>query len=432
MATAPTLAAARLQALHGYLGDKCDDLVNPVWDYLPPTYPNICGHVKGTRLPRTFVPIESDCMGAKEPEHIVGMVGPSTVVAMSLHGGPQVKPHSLLPLLNVNQRKQLPMSDASGRRPETLFELDGAVSQSCLVNGQFYYVLAEEPLHLFRRPVSRGPSAPVIIELPELCRQMKPVKGYLFLVGMETDWLYMLSPKSREFTKVLRLTRDTERESVWDDEDEWDPGFIIADPIFHDAILDKGRPSHVLFTKGNSKGALCLWRRGVGIVKECPEHKAITCRFVPFTNGRVCAGSFGGQRDEMFYVYDIYKDAVVARPESHCPMDLAPPCEYECFGYEDIVSLSISDDWKAYIAIRGRREAVRDNRIAFCTVHSVLQLRHYVSYTRHEDHGFDMEYMEEEERELYGSDYDDDDEDEESYDDDDEESDDYSVSYRDF
>ncbi|KAF4688943.1 hypothetical protein FOZ60_002192 [Perkinsus olseni] len=123
-------------------------------------------------------------------------------------------------------------------------------------------------------------------------------------------------------------------------------------------------------------------------------------------NGRVCAGSFGGQRDEMFFVYDMYKDAVLAPPECHCPEGLLPRCEYECFGYEDICSLSISDDWKAYIAIRGRSEAVRGNRVTYCAGYSVMKLRHYVKYTRHEDHGFHMEYMEEEERELYGSDYD--------------------------
>ncbi|KAF4688947.1 hypothetical protein FOZ60_002196 [Perkinsus olseni] len=404
MSTAPTLAAARLKALHGYLGDKCDDLVNPVWSYLPPTYPNVCGHVNGTRLANDFVPLESDCSTTVEPHEIIGVVGGSTIVAARLQGGPRVRPQPLI--AGFNPPHEVPMNDVSQRPPEVVCRLEGVLEYGCLVNGQLYYILSDDPTHLLRRPVMRGPSAPAIMELPELCHQLKAVEGYLFLVGVETDWLYMLSPKSREFKRVIRLTRDLDRLTVWDDEDEWDPGFIIPDPVFQDAIMDKGRPTHILYTKGNSKGELCLWRKGMGIVKESPGHKAIACRFVPFTNGRVCAGSFGGQRDEMFFVYDMYKDAVLAPPECHCPESLLPRCEYECFGYEDICSLSISDDWKAYIAIRGRREAVRGNRVTYCAGYSVMKLRHYVKYTRHEDHGFHMEYMEEEERELYGSDYD--------------------------
>lgn len=406
MATAPALAAARLDALHGLLGDMCDDLVDPIWNYLPPTYPNGCTHIKGTRLPDAFVPLEFDLIDSVEPTEMLGMIGPSTVVVASLQGGPQVGPHPLLGGFGINPARQIPMNDASQKSPEVVCHLEGVLQHGCLVNGQLYYTLMDDPIHLLRRPVLRGPSAPAIMELPEQCRQLKPVKDCLFLVGMETDWLYMLSPKSREFKKVLRLSRDLDRLVIWDDEDEWDPGFIIPDPVFQDAILEKGRPTHVLYTKGNSKGELCLWRRGMGIVKEAPEHKAIACRFVPFTNGKVCAGSFGGQRDEMFFVYDIYKDAVVAPPESHCNMELLPHCEYECFGYEDIHSLTISDDWTAHIAIRGRREAVRGNRVTYCAGYSAMKLRHYVRYTRHEDHGFHMEYIEEEERELYGSDYD--------------------------
>ncbi|EER09829.1 hypothetical protein Pmar_PMAR018470 [Perkinsus marinus ATCC 50983] len=326
MATAPALAAARLDALHGLLGDMCDDLVDPIWNYLPPTYPNGCTHIKGTRLPDAFAPLEFDLIDSVEPTEMLGMIGPSTVVVASLQGGPQVGPHPLLGGFGIDPARQIPMNDASQKSPEVVCHLEGVLQHGCLVNGQLYYTLMDDPIHLLRRPVLRGPSAPAIMELPEQCRQLKPVKDCLFLVGMETDWLYMLSPKSREFKKVLRLSRDLDRLIIWDDEDEWDPGFIIPDPVFQDAILEKGRPTHVLYTKGNSKrGAL---------------------------------------------------------------------------------SLEESDDWTAHIAIRGRREAVRGNRVTYCAGYSVMKLRHYVRYTRHEDHGFHMEYIEEEERELYGSDYD--------------------------
>ncbi|KAF4676880.1 hypothetical protein FOL47_004583 [Perkinsus chesapeaki] len=292
----------------------CEDLLGPIWSYIPPPIPTKITVDVSYRLPASISPYGCDCAVNLIRRLIVATVRSDSGVVVLVY-----------PLQSVGGDRELREEDLT-----TLFEVPDVCSSRCY-GDYFHFTSIVDDRNVYRR-LLMDVSKP-FDKIP-FVGAMLPAGGSrqaCFGVGRSSRILYVLFEGSTAFQPVLTLP-----ESVTGG------NFGMGNSVVNDSIVEDGKVTHVAYVRD---GRICLWRRGADGVEETIESSdrgAHSCRFLPSTDAQIYVGLF--QLDEhqattdthAFFVYNLMEDCFLSGP-------------LLIGGVDFINTYHIESDWSMYV-----------------------------------------------------------------------------------